>query len=421
MQIGQFRGDSPPAGDGSRIERRRSDGEAHKLAERGAPVTLVPLSKPLWILAGCALVAVLHQTREALIPLVLAILLTLVFSGLVEALRRRHIPRAVSASILLLLGAIALGGTIDALWAPAQEWIQNAPRVLRVVEHRIRPARSILVRLNDIAARASELADGAPPPHATVPAAAASPAPAAAPVTALDVITGTGWVLMGIVTVAALTLLLLSAGPPTLARMTAALGGNLHAVQVLHTIDAIRLEVGRYYGTLALINLSLGTATALSMWLLHMPNPVLWGVMAAALNFVPYVGSGITLTVLSVVALVTFDSISHVLLVAATYLGLATLEGQLIEPIFFGRRLHLNPIIVFIALWLGGWLWGIAGVLVALPVLVAMKVAASRPGGSNGLLEFLGAAARQEPESREPEPRVLAPLVPTVLRPRTPR
>jgi predicted PurR-regulated permease PerM len=344
------------------------------------------LARPLWILASCALLVALRQTREVLIPLMLAILFTLILSGIVEALRRRHVPRGVSALILLLACGFALGGAVNALSAPAQEWMQNAPRVLRVIQHRVRPARALVSRLSDLAARTSALADGG----AEVRAAPANAAGAG--VTAIDVLAETGSVLAGVVAVTALTLLLLSAGPGTLARMTAALGENLHAVQVLHTIDAIRVALGRYYGTLALINLSLGAATAVAMWLLHMPNPMLWGALAAVLNFIPYLGSAVTLLVVSVVALVSFDSIPHVLLVSGTYLALATIEGQIVEPIFFGHRLDLNPIVVFMALWLGGWLWGIAGVLFALPVLLAMKVAASQSGEHGVLVRFLGPA-----------------------------
>ena len=344
------------------------------------------LARPLWILASCALLVALRQTREVLIPLMLAILFTLILSGIVEALRRRHVPRGVSALILLLACGFALGGAVNALSAPAQEWMQNAPRVLRVIQHRVRPARALVSRLSDLAARTSALADGG----AEVRAAPANAAGAG--VTAIDVLAETGSVLAGVVAVTALTLLLLSAGPGTLARMTAALGENLHAVQVLHTIDAIRVALGRYYGTLALINLSLGAATSVAMWLLHMPNPMLWGALAAVLNFIPYLGSAVTLLVVSVVALVSFDSIPHVLLVSGTYLALATIEGQIVEPIFFGHRLHLNPIVVFVALWLGGWLWGIAGVLFALPVLLAMKVAASQSGEHGVLVRFLGPA-----------------------------
>lgn len=345
------------------------------------------LARPLWILAICALVVSLRQTREVLIPLMLAILFSLILSGVVEALRRRRVPRGVSALVLLLACGFALGGAVNALSAPAQEWVQNAPRVLRVIEHRVRPARAVVSRLSDLAARASSLAGGGVELRAAPANGGSSSA-----VTAVGVLADTGWVLAETVTVTALTLLLLSAGPGTLARMTAALGGNWHAVQVLHTIDAIRLALGRYYGTLALINLSLGAATSVAMWLLHMPNPMLWGALAAVLNFIPYLGSAVTLLIVSVVALVSFDSIPHVLLVSGTYLGLATIEGQIIEPIFFGHRLHLNPIVVFVALWLAGWLWGIAGVLFALPVLLATKVAASQNGEGGVLVRFLGPA-----------------------------
>jgi hypothetical protein len=228
--------------------------------------------------------------------------------------------------------------------------------VLKVIEHKIRPALAVLQRLNDLATRASALAGGAAEAHA--PATATS----GTPVNAMTVLTETGWVIGGTVTVAVLTLFLLATGPAVLARMMATLVGNWQAAKVQSAIEAIRQDVGRYYGTLTLINISLGLATAAVMWLLHMPNPILWGVMAAVLNFIPYLGSAVTLLVISVVALVSFDSTAQVLLVAGSYLGLATIEGQIVEPIFFGRRLRLSPLVVFVALWLGGWLWGIAEV-----------------------------------------------------------
>ena len=371
--------------------------EAAAAAAAGAQLAR-HLSRPLWIIALCALGVALHLAREALIPLILAILLALVLSGLVESLRRWQIPRGVSATLLLISAGVVAGAAVDALAAPAQEWMRSAPRVMRVIEHRVRPAQALVQRLNELAGRAAAIAGGAQPGPEAAPA--GTPA-AAAPLSAVEILAETGWLAGGVVTVVVLTLLILSAGPATLARMMSALNGNWQAVHVLRTIDAIRVEVGRYYGTLALINLSLGIATGCAMWALHMPNPLLWGVLAAVLNFVPYLGSAITLVTVSLVALVSFDSIPHALLVAATYLGLATIEGQLVEPIFFGRRLQLNPIVVFIALWLGGWLWGVAGVAFALPVLLAIKVAASR-SGAGVVLRVLGPAISSLEES---EPR----------------
>jgi predicted PurR-regulated permease PerM len=180
---------------------------------------------------------------------------------------------------------------------------------------------------------------------------------------------------VGTVTVLAFALLLLIAGPPTLARMTAALAADLRAVHVLEIIEAIRLEVGRYYGMMLLINLVFGAVVAGVMALLGMPNPALWGAIAGVLNFIPYLGSATTCAIVTVVALVTFDTLGQVVLVAGSYIALATVEGHVVEPLVVGRRLDLNPVVVLAALWLGGWLWGIAGVVLALPALVAVKSA----------------------------------------------
>jgi predicted PurR-regulated permease PerM len=346
------------------------------------------LSRPLWIVAICSVVALLHAFRAALVPLGLALLVACVLSGAVEGLRRLRIPRAVSASVLLVMVAVAIGGTIDMTWAPAQQWLQSAPRILRTIEHKVRPAQSVMRRLDYIAQRVTALAyaDG------ETSAAAAPAAEHPAVLTPIDVAAATGWVVGGIVTVMGFALLLLSAGPTTLARMTAAMGGGWHTVRVLEIIDAIRLEVGRYYATLVLINIIYGTVLAGVMWLLGMPNPPLWGVIAGVLNFIPYLGPATTFAVVTLVALVTFSTVTHVVLVAGSFLALAAVEGHVVEPIFLGRRLDLNPLTVLTALWLGGWLWGIAGVVLALPVLVAIKIARRMAGAVRGAADPLPGA-----------------------------
>jgi predicted PurR-regulated permease PerM len=195
--------------------------------------------------------------------------------------------------------------------------------------------------------------------------------------------------LVATMTVIILTLFFLAGGPPMLVRMTGALAGDVHSTHVLKVIDAVRREVGRYYATIALINVGLALATGFAMTALGMPNPILWGVLAGVLNFIPYVGSATTLLVLTIVAFVSFDGIGRVLAVAATYLGLATIEGQIVQPLLVGHRLDLSPVIVFLALWVGGWFWGIAGIVMAVPGLVALKVVAEHSERGLPLLEFL--------------------------------
>jgi predicted PurR-regulated permease PerM len=374
----EIREGSAPAGAGA-IEAPDGGRVASELPRTGVRVFVRPrvlhaLVRPLWVVAVCALIFILREAHAALVPMALGLLVAIVLSSVVEWLRRQRIPRALSACVLLIGAAVALGSVVETTWTPAQQWMQSAPRVLRVIERKARPAQSLLRRLDAIAQRATALAvsDGG--------AAAAAPTGPVAPgtavttiVTPLELATATGWLLADIVTVMAFALMLLIAGPPTLARLAVSLAANLRAVHAVEMIDAIRLEVGRYYGTMLLINLCFGAIVAGAMSLLGMPNPVLWGALAGVLNFIPFLGSAVTFTIITVVALVTFDSTTHVLLVAGSYLLLAAVEGHVVEPVFFGKSLDLNPLVVLTALWLGGWLWGIPGVVLALPVVVAIR------------------------------------------------
>jgi predicted PurR-regulated permease PerM len=144
----------------------------------------------------------------------------------------------------------------------------------------------------------------------------------------------------------------------------------------------------------------MGLATAGVMMALGMPSPFLWGAAAALLNFVPYVGSATTLLLLTLVAFVSFDTLGRVAAVAGCYLALATIEGQIVQPLVVGRRLELNPLIVFLALWFGGWFWGIPGIVIAIPTLVSIKVISEHVRGGRALQEFLSpnAVSRYHPK-----------------------
>jgi predicted PurR-regulated permease PerM len=239
-------------------------------------------------------------------------------------------------------------------------------------------------------------------PPAPRSAPAPSPPSAAPAVSATDVLVETRSGIVSTVTVIILTLFLLSGGPPMLARMMAALATDVYAMHALKVIEAIRGELGLYYGTIALINLALGVATGVTMMLLGVPNSFLWGTMAAVLNFIPYVDSATTLVILTVVALVTFDSVGRIVAVAASYLVLATIEDQVVQPLFVGHRLEINPLLGFLAVWFGGWMWGIAGITIAVPSLVALKVAAEHSQRGQPLVEFLSPGSTKSRKRKPP-------------------
>jgi predicted PurR-regulated permease PerM len=202
-------------------------------------------------------------------------------------------------------------------------------------------------------------------------------------------------------TVIILTLFMLAGGPPMLARMASAFFNDLKSAHIIVVIEQVRSEVGRFYATSALINVGLGLATAFVMMWCGMPSPFLWGTLAAVFNFIPYAGPTMTLLILTVVALVSFDGLTRVFAVAGGYVALAAVEGQFIQPLLVGRRLQLNPMLVFLALWFGGMFWGIAGIVLATPALVALKVIAAHARGGAPLLDFLSPHTVAEDEDLE--------------------
>src|ERR1700733_6597687 len=340
------------------------------------------------VLVAGAVGVLLYFAHVAFVPVALALLLALVLSGPVEALHGWRVPRSISAAVLLIATLGIFAALVNFLSAPAQTWFAAAPHTLRLIEKKIRPVEQVVSRIEELrnsAGNIGSVTHGAPAPATTVAVPEES-----APAMLFDATRPA----LSSVTVIILTQFLLAGGPPMLARMTSAFASDLNSAHIIPVIEKVRREVGRFYVTTALINVGLGLATALAMMWCGMPNPWLWGTMAAVLNFIPYLGSTTTLIVLTLVAIVSFDGLGHALAVAGSYLALATVEGQFVQPLLVGRRLQLNPMLVFLALWFGGLFWGIAGIILATPTLVALKVVAENASGEEPLVNFLSPHAR---------------------------
>jgi predicted PurR-regulated permease PerM len=339
------------------------------------------------LLVAGAIGLTLYFAHVAFIPVALALLISLVLSGPVEALHDRHVPRSLSAALMIAAILGIMVGLVNVMSEPAQKWFAAAPHTVRLIERKIRPFELIMQRIGELRISAGNIGSGPQPAQASSPA----PPPAAAPQQSAPelLLDGARTVVLSCVTIVILTLFLLSGGPPMLARMTSAFASDLKSAHILTVIEKVRHEVGRFYVTTALINIGLGIATSLAMMLCGMPNPFLWGTMAAILNFIPYAGPTVSLLVLTVVAIISFDGLGHAAAVAGCYLAIATVEGQFVQPLLVGRRLQLNPMLVFLALWFGGFFWGIAGIILATPTLAALKVVATNSAGGQQLLDFL--------------------------------
>jgi predicted PurR-regulated permease PerM len=352
------------------------------LPQPASPARQLTASK---LLAWGAFGLLLYVAHAAFVPIALALLLALVLSGPVEALHKYRVSRSLSAMLILVTVLAVMAGTVNLMWEPTQEWFAKAPQTVTIIKRKIRPVAQFMNRLDDLRKNAGNLTSSGRQTPAASPAAVV--AGESAPAMFLD---ATGEFLTGLLTFVIVTLFLLAGGPPMLARMTAAFADDLNASHVLGVIEKVRREVGRFYVTTTFINLGLGCATTALMMAWDMPTPYLWGALAALLNFIPYAGAATTLLVITLVAVVSFDTLGHVLGVAGSYVLLVMLEGQILQPLLVGRRLEVNPLLVFLALWFGGLFWGVAGIILATPALVALKVIAEHANSGKSVVEFLG-------------------------------
>ena len=147
-----------------------------------------------------------------------------------------------------------------------------------------------------------------------------------------------------------------------------------HKKEVVIITRKVQNQVWSYLFARTIINIGLGFAVSILMFVLGMPDPILWGVMTGALEFIPYFGAFVSLIVIALVALFSFTSLAYAFLVAALFSLLVFIEGNIISPIVIGRFVTLNPFIIFISLIFWGWIWGIAGAFIAIPLMVTIKV-----------------------------------------------
>jgi predicted PurR-regulated permease PerM len=151
----------------------------------------------------------------------------------------------------------------------------------------------------------------------------------------------------------------------------------------------IEHDISGYLFSISVINVFFGAAIGVAMFFLSMPNPLLWGVMAGLLHFIPFLGAMVGIGVVTLVAAVTLDGLGAILLVPATYLVLNLLEEYVAVPFVIGHRLLLNPVVLFVWLIFWGWLWGVPGALMAVPLLAIVKIVCDHVPPLASLAEFI--------------------------------
>jgi predicted PurR-regulated permease PerM len=337
--------------------------------------------KGLFVLA---LFYTFYFARSFLLPIVLAVLLSLILYPAVRCLKRVFIPEPLGAALVVATLAALLGTGIYQLFEPATQWITKLPRTTEQIERKLFNVRKSMEQVSKAAEKVEALATVDSPSKERAPQVVARE-----PSLMSRMLTGTQNVVVSVGATLVLLFFLLASGDlfmRKLVRVLPTLTDKKKAVGLARTIQS---AMARYLFTITCINVGLGAATALLLHVLGMPNPLLWGVMVALLQYVPYVGPAISGTILTVVAFITYEDLHSILLVPMFFFALVTVEGQFITPFLTGRSLTLNPVMVFVSMLLWGWIWGVVGALMAVPILMTFKIFCDHIESLHAIGEFM--------------------------------
>jgi predicted PurR-regulated permease PerM len=325
----------------------------------------------------------LYLAREFFLPVAYALLLDFVFSPVVRALRRLRIPSPVGAAlvILLLIGTVGFIGY--QLTEPAQAWVAKAPQTMNTVTAKLRKIRRPVEQVS----RTAEQVERA----TTVNAPARTPEVVVRGPSLGERLFGTTQRLVtALLEVLVLLYFLLAAGDlflQKLIKVLPQLRDKKTAVQIARRTEA---SISTYLLTVALVNITEGLVVAGAMWLLGMPNPLLWGALAALFECVPYLGATGMIGILALAGLTTFDDVGHALLVPATFFAINVIQANLISPLILGHRLTLNPVAILLGLIFWWWLWGVPGAFIAVPLMATFKILCDHIEVLAPIGEFLG-------------------------------
>ncbi|HET7564366.1 MAG TPA: AI-2E family transporter [Gemmatimonadaceae bacterium] len=348
-------------------------------------------SVALTLLLVLALLYTLYFARDFVLPIALAVLLKLLLSPVVRALNRVRIVPPIGAALVLVAVLLIVGGAVYQLSEPAQAWMAKAPQELATVRAKLGSLRSPVEQVSRTAAqveRATNVAGGTNAREVVVKG----------PSLLSRIFGTTERLLAGALEVIILLYFLLAGGDLFLQKLVKVLpqfGDKKKAVEIARETET---AVSTYLVTVAAVNIGEGAVVAGVMALLGLPNPVLWGVLAALLEFIPYVGATVMIGILTLAGLTTFPSVAHALLAPASYLAINVLQANLVSPLLLGRRLTLNPVAIFVGLAFWWWVWGVVGAFIAVPLLATFKIFCDHIETLAPIGEFLG--KRDEAERR---------------------
>ncbi|CTQ32048.1 AI-2E family transporter [Jannaschia rubra] len=376
--------DDPPA---------RSAGVIDPAPPTETPKTRHPLAIPVTGLFILALVQALIVASVFLIPVTSAIFGYFILNAPRRLLERVGIPAPVSAALFtLLIGAGVFVGMM-ALSESIYEFVSDIPSLLREATATLTGPGGLLESMNEAREVTEEAigSDGPGPMQVEVVdnVGLATSVAAFAP-----------GLLSQIVFAICLMYFLVASGDLFIQKAVQSVDRFQDKKTTVATIRTIEARLGNYLGAITLINIGLGLCIGAAMFWWGLPSPWLIGIMATALNFIPFVGAVVGALIAGIIAFVTFGDPWPAIGVLLTYYGLTAFEGQFVTPTLVGQRLRLNVVMVFLSVAFFAWIWSIMGMVVAVPALIVIKVICDAIPRLHKIGLFLGDAEGFVPQAK---------------------
>ncbi len=323
------------------------------------------LRRIMYVFMVLAILYTLYLAQGVLLPVFLAIFLSILLHPIVGQLTRLKVPQSLGAGLVVAGLVAALGLGIYQLSTPAIEWLDRGSLLPQQITLKLEALRESIERARETTEALRDLtAIGDEGISVTVEG----------PSLTEQVLGQARDTIFTLAVVVVLVFFLLAKGAVTLNQVQASFIDATHRERWSRLMLDIKREISRYLLTITAINIVLGGVVSLGMWIVGMPSPLLWGAIAGILNFMPYIGPATTTFIITTASILSFDGWFTILLPPAIYLSLTILEGNFLTPLIIGHRLTLNPISVFLSFLFWGWAWGVPGVLMAVPILAVLKI-----------------------------------------------
>ncbi|PZO89621.1 MAG: AI-2E family transporter [Sphingomonas sanxanigenens] len=331
----------------------------------------------LTLMAGVGLLLglpfALKLGAEFFLPLVAAIVVAIAFVPLLEWLERSGVPSRLAALICMLLFIAVANVALAAIIVPATAWFQTLPERIPQIQANLAPLIDFYSNLQKFVDDTVRMLASGPVMHAQAEA-------TQAPTSLMAYISSAPSAALQLLFILLVIYFFLSGWTQLRRRTITSRGSFDGALATARVIQNVVDATSAYIGTITLINVSLGLAVALGVWLLGMPSPLMWGGIVALLNYIPYLGPILAATLIALGGLMTFNDIWWALAPAAMQVLFHVVEANIITPTILGRRLTINPLLIMISLAFWGWVWGTPGALLAVPLLIIIQTIASAAG-----------------------------------------